>query len=179
MPKFWPWSWMVSIWQPWTMKSGHFYGYKKPLLWWFERAQGKSKSQKPFPFFKLSIVECFRRTRDVLEGQGKVKNCPTWLLWPFISDCCFLHCGSNSFKKGISYLISISIPNYVRQLHWGLLMSFDFFSWSCCLPLQLNRYETAQHFSKTKTNTYLHKFSFKENYWAVLGCFGSFYGVQN
>ena len=122
MPKFWPWSSMVSIWQPWTMKSGHFYGYKKPLLWWFERAQGKSKSQKPFPFFKLSIVECFRRTRDVLEGQGKVKNCPTWLLWPFISDCCFLHCGSNLLKKGIFNLISISIPNYVWQLHRLLLI---------------------------------------------------------
>ena len=126
MPKFWPWSSMVSIWQPWTMKSGHFYGYKKPLLWWLERAQGKNKSQKPFPFFKLSIVECFRRTRDVLEGQGKVKNCPTWLLWPFISDCCFLHCGSNFLKKGIFNLISISITNYVWQLHRVLLMSFDF-----------------------------------------------------
>ena len=123
MPKFWPWSWMLSIWQPWTMKSGHFYGYKKPLLWWFERAQGKSKSQKPFPFFKLSIVKCFRRTGDVSEGQGKVKNCPPWLLWPFISVCCYLHCGSNLLKKGIFNLI----PNYVRQLYLVLLMSFDIF----------------------------------------------------
>ena len=140
MPKFWPWSWMVSIWQPWTMKSGHFYGYKKPLLWWFERAQGKSKSQKPFPFFKLSIVECFRRTRDVLEGQGKVKNCPTWLLWPFISDCCFLHCGSNLLKKkGIFNLISISIPTFLCETAPPSASNrFDLFSCSCCLPLKQN-----------------------------------------
>ena len=119
------------------MKSGHFYGYKKPLLWWFERAQGKSKSQKPFPFFKLSIVECFRRTRDVLEGQaGKVKNCPSWLLWPFISDCCFLHCGSNLLKKCIFDLISISIPNYLRQLHRVLFLFL----------VQQNKYETAPYF---------------------------------